>query len=278
MMKQDFLSKEELRKVQAYEVEALIEFDRICKKHEIPYTLHGGTLLGAVRHNGFIPWDDDIDVAVLRSDYEKLEEIFTQEMSSRFFFQNKHTDKEWYRLYAKIRINDTLLTECAHASRNIHQGIYIDIFPLDNIPDDQSKRRKQKRDFKIINTILSAKYIDVSSRTGFNKLYACIIKLLCFPLSLDYLYRKATSISCRYNDIECKEIKNFFGAYGDREIMPKKYMTQMITILFEGNAVSVMAEYDNVLKCLYNDYMQLPPPEKRVTRHPIENVSFGQGD
>lgn len=275
-MSKEYLNKEELNRLQKCELEALIEFDRICKKHHIPYTLYGGTLLGAVRHNGFIPWDDDIDVAVLRSDYDKLEEIFTQEMSARFFFQNHNTDKDWYRLYAKIRVNDTLYIECAHASRSIHQGIYIDIFPLDNIPDDQSERRRQERDFKIVNTLLSAKYIDVSSRTGLKKLCASVIRILCLPLSLNYLYSKATSVSCRYKDIECKEVKNFFGAYGDREIMPKEYMTQMHTILFEGCALSVITDYDNVLKRIYRNYMQLPPINKRVTRHPIENISFAK--
>lgn len=275
-MSKHFLSENELKKLKSYELDALVEFDRICKKHGIPYTLCGGTMLGAVRHNGFIPWDDDVDVALLRGDYEKLEEIFSQEMDPRFFFQNHNTDKDWYRPYSKIRVNDTLFTEIAHAGRNIHHGIYIDIFPLDNVPDDRRERKRQSLKFKIANTILSAKYIDIKSRKGTKKLVAGILRVLCFPFTLEYLYRKVNSISCRYNAVESKEVKNFSGAYGEREILPREYMTKMETVQFEGKDLSMMAEYDDVLTRIYGDYMQLPPVEQRVTRHPVENLSFGE--
>lgn len=270
----EVLTQEQREEVQRLEREMLAEFDRICKKHGIKYTLYGGTLLGAVRHNGFIPWDDDIDVAVLRSDYEKLEEICTRELPSDLFYQTHGTDKEWFRMYAKIRMNGTVFKELAHNGWDIHHGIYIDIFPMDVIPDDSKKKKVQDFKFKLWSLGLSAKYIDVRSRTGKKKFFAYILKCLYLPFSLEFLYGQATKAASQYNKSEYKNVKNFFGAYGDREILPKAYFDDIQPMKFDDYEFDGVSAYHDVLCRFYGDYMQLPPVEKRVSRHAIAELKF----
>lgn len=273
----EVLTQEQRDEVQRLERDMLAEFDRVCKKHDIKYTLYGGTLLGAARHGGFIPWDDDIDVAVLRSDYEKLEDICTRELPSELFYQTHSTDKEWFRLYAKIRMNGTAFKELAHEGANIHHGIYIDIFPMDAIPDDSRKKKIQELKFQFWNIGLSAKYINIRSRKGKKKLFAYIIKCLYFMFPLEFLYKQATKVACQYNNSECKNVKNFFGAYGDREILPKTYFDNIQPMKFDNYEFDGMAEYHNVLCRFYGDYMKFPPEEKRLSRHAIVELKLRKG-
>jgi len=127
------ISKSELKKIQNTLLEILIEVDRICRKNDIKYFLFAGTLLGAVRHKGFIPWDDDIDIAMPREDYEKFLQIVQKEPYSNYFLQNVITEIEAPFLFSKFRKDDTLLLEKAVMNKNIHHGIFIDIFPLDKV-------------------------------------------------------------------------------------------------------------------------------------------------
>ena len=141
------LSDEQRESVQNYAFKALCEFDRICSKNNIKYTLGYGTLIGAIRHKGFIPWDDDIDVCVSRKDLLKLRKIANSELTKGFFYQSHETDKSWYRLYDKIRVDGTLFREVAHENEKIHHGVYMDVFALDYISQ-----------YKIINVVQSAIY------------------------------------------------------------------------------------------------------------------------
>ena len=121
---------EELRKVQ---LEALLEVDRICKKFGITYQLFSGTLLGAIRHKGFIPWDDDIDICMLRNDYDRFIEVCKTELDTTYFLQNYETDKNFIHNITRIRKNNTIALQSACAELDMHHGIFIDIFPMDNI-------------------------------------------------------------------------------------------------------------------------------------------------
>lgn len=124
---------DKLRKVQMVQLEILLEFDRICKKHDIPYQLFAGTLLGSVRHKGFIPWDDDIDLAMIREDYNKFLEVAASELNEHFILQTYETDKEYYKQSGRIRKKDTLMLQEIYKPFSIHHGIPISLMPLDNI-------------------------------------------------------------------------------------------------------------------------------------------------
>ena len=148
-MKKYILSPSELKQIQDLEIGAMCELDRICRKYNLKYTLAGGTLLGALRHDGFIPWDDDMDVNMLRSDFLKLREIAPKELRQRYFYQSSQTDPEYLYFFDKIRINDTTFKEAVLADKKIHHGVYIDIFPVDDILDANSQQAQdQLKEFK----------------------------------------------------------------------------------------------------------------------------------
>lgn len=134
----DFVVTEKRKKVWAAEMEILEKFDEVCRKHNLTYFAYYGTLLGAVRHHGFIPWDDDIDVAMLRDDYERLKLIASEEFREPYFFQSAYTD-EMVWPFSKVRDSRTTAVEFLDMP-NLHQGMFIDIFPLDDIPKDENDR------------------------------------------------------------------------------------------------------------------------------------------
>lgn len=151
----------DIKKVWAVELDLLNEFIRVCKKYNIQFFAAGGTILGAIRHKGFIPWDDDIDIMMFRSEYERLCSIAPMEFSHPYFFQTEETDPGSYRGHAQLRnsMTTSILKIELEQKKTINQGIFIDIFPLDAVPDDVSERKvfyklmvkKQKRYWEYVN-------------------------------------------------------------------------------------------------------------------------------
>lgn len=268
------LSSEELKKVQRDELDALIEVDRICRKYCIHYTLIGGTLLGAVRHHGFIPWDDDVDIAMPRKDYELFQK-YVDELSSRFFYQSNATDNEYFRLFNKLRVNGTIFKEKAHANWNIHQGVYIDIFPIDNLPENKAKLLLYDLKQRFYHFGISAKYISVDSRTGKKKIFAKILRMVYAPFSLKYLYNHAIKSAKKYVNLKTpKQHICFTGAYGDKEIYDFTYFNSYCELEFEGHLFFAISKYDEYLKQVYGDYMVPPPMEQRISLHEISELEL----
>ena len=137
------MDKATLRQVQLTQLSIAKEIKRICDDHDIEYFLDSGTLLGAVRHKGFIPWDDDMDIAMTRENYDKFLAVAKVELDSRFFLQTWETDKNYPMPFAKIRLNGTKYVENVFEKAQMHQGIYVDVFPYDVWPQ---KKRKQKKE------------------------------------------------------------------------------------------------------------------------------------
>ncbi|MDI9487826.1 MAG: LicD family protein, partial [Bacillota bacterium] len=123
----------DIREVQKKLLMILIEFDRICRKHNIKYSLEGGTLLGAIKYKGFVPWDDDIDIVMERPEYERFLKVCKRELNEDYFLQNNRTVKHFPLNYSKLHMNNTLYVQESTAFLNIHQGLFIDIFPVDKI-------------------------------------------------------------------------------------------------------------------------------------------------
>ncbi len=150
------MKKEDIRNYQLKQIVLLDEIDRVCKKLHLTYYLIAGTLLGAVRHGGFIPWDVDLDIAMPRNDYQKLKEYYLTNPSEDFFYEDYDTEKYHNSTHALLRLKGTrvIRKRLAHIDNKIkHNGFFLDIFPLDKAPNDEKLQEKQIRDLKRIKKI-----------------------------------------------------------------------------------------------------------------------------
>lgn len=245
----------------------LKEFDRVCKVLEIPYILFAGTLLGAVRHEGFIPWDDDLDVMMLRADYERfLQEADTVLNREKFFLQKEFSD-HWPMFFSKLRLNGTTCLEKFHPrDPQMHQGIYIDIFPCDNAAKTELGRRCQFYASKVvIAKSLDTRGYDTDSWK--KRLFMAACRLVpAGPFRMLAMMGSSESVL----------VHSFFGAASSyvKNIYPRRYFTCRKEGVFESESYPISADYDELLQILYGDYMRLPPPDERVCKQHAILVDF----
>ena len=236
-----------LRKAQLRMLEILVVVDKICKKHNISYWLDGGTCLGAVRHKGFIPWDDDVDIAVMRKDYYKLCAVLKKELPDNLVFQNKTTDKNYPSLFAKVRDKQSCLS--IKDDKGKEHGLYIDIFPIE-------KGVKQIKSF-----------VDFFYRRAFRRLHGLAAnKYEWIIASLMWIPSCCLVYAARFFSF-LLPANALIYAYGVTTLKPyqlnKKDFIPVKPIIFEGLTFMGPANPDGYLKRLYGDYMKIPPPEKR---------------
>ena len=263
---------EVLRKLQLTELEILLELDRVCRKHNLRYYVVGGTLIGAVRHKGFIPWDDDIDVSMPRKDFDKLCKIAKDEFGSKYFLQSRKTDKNCYFHYAKLRKEGTYFGEDKFEHTPLHKGIFMDIFPLDYIPDNKLVQKFIFRGFSCLTGFICSKektseflYENMSPPLiVIFRLLQCILPkfLLLFMRSL--LAKISNTFSKK------RLLASLAGFHGyPMEISPEKWWAEGCDLEFEGVKVMAPKEYHTLLTHMFGDYMQLPAPEDRIN-HNVE--------
>lgn len=270
-----------LVKLKECELNILIEFDRVCRELDIKYTLSSGTLLGAVRHKGFIPWDDDIDVAMLRKDYEKFVAEGQALLSDHLFIQTYETDKNYPINFGKIRDTSTVLLEYSTQALNIKNGVYIDIFPIDRVSSNYLMRWF---DNLLIAAISILKYsCTIESIKKSRNPIKRFIRRLLYPLSrligTYRLNRFETFIRVKNNkDSNC-------FTYGDRySLLRSRFKDSMLmaidifsnyeNIEFESKYFIAIKDRNTYLSIIYGDYMQLPPEEKRVSTHEFVTLHF----
>jgi len=259
------ISKENLEKLQKCEFEILEEFERICKKHNLKYSLTFGTLLGAKRHQGFIPWDDDIDVMMPIDDYLKFEDIVKTELNEKFFFQNKFTDKNYYLYWNKLRMKNTVSVVRGYEQMDLNWGICIDIFPIFKKPANIDEKNKQIKNLKLSIACLESilyKYGKKENAKGKTKMLYQILSILPrkFVNRLsEYFYKKIYKYTGSYDGyIDYSEIFN-------REILiSKEAFDDMESLPFNNKKFNVIKNYEDFLIQLYGDYMKLPPKKDRV--------------
>lgn len=241
----------------------LEEFDRVCRDLEIPYVLFAGTMLGAVRHQGFIPWDDDVDVLMLREDYERFLLEADAVLDQKKFYLQKEFSEHWPMYFSKLRMNGTACIEKYHPrDPEIHQGIYIDIFPCDNAASSEWGRKLQF----LASKVVVAKSLDKRGYDTDNKakkFFMAICRLLPMkPFRMFNSMGKADS----------EKVHSFLGGARSyaKNVFPRYYFSRRTQVQFEGKSYPISECYDELLRMLYGDYMQLPPPEQReIKQHAI---------
>lgn len=267
-MRKKVLSSKEVKAIQAIELEALITIDAICRKHNIKYTLIGGSLLGAIRHNGFIHWDDVVDIAMLRGDLEKFKLICKTELPSKYFYQDMNSDPEYLYLFDKIRVNNTLFKESYLSEYNINHGIFIDIFPVDNVSDKKIESKRQFNNFIFLRHIFMAKYLSVKARRGKKKLVAKFIKFLV-PNNVKRIRNKAFNIMCKYDKEKTEKVRIFPSTYAKKDIYCRNFFEKVEDHKFENHSFLISKYYEQMLINDYGNWRELPPKKQRVTRHDI---------
>jgi len=259
-----------LRKLQMTELEMITEVDRICRKYHIPYSLDGGTLLGAVRHNGFIPWDDDADIIMLRKDYEKFYKVCKKELDTeRFFLQDYRTDKHYLWGFAKMRRNHTTFLREGQEHVKCHTGVCIDIFYCDNVPDGFFLRRLH---LFCCYCIRKGQYSMVGQKTE-KSFFLRVWYFLLSRIPRDFWFGLSEGLARMTNRKETKLVRHMTYPFPRqcRYGMPGKLFEEYIDKDFEGHLFRIFKGYDTYLKMLYGDYMALPPVEKRQV-HPASKV------
>lgn len=257
-----------LKELQMIEIEILEEIKRICEKNELQYFIVAGTLLGAVRHKGFIPWDDDMDIAMPREDYIRFEKICKTELDSGYFLQSYRTDAGFSASLIKIRKNNTIYKRFDEKDfKYKHYGVWVDIFPLDNSDSLRSKRQQIKNSL----VVLLDGAINVKSKASGD---VRTMKRRLFSMVSPFISKNVLIILREFIASYKKEgdsFVNYTSQYGWRRQTFEK------SIYFPGRIFEINGHYFNgpsnaekMLKTLYGDYMMLPPIEKRNVHNPIE--------
>lgn len=258
---------EEQRKIQ---IEILGYVDAFCQKNGIKYFVSYGSLIGVIRHKGYIPWDDDIDICMLREDYEKFKKLFMCEKNSLYSIADRSTNSNYPFNFLKVQRNSTVVTE--RNTTYSFSGIYIDVFPLDPVMENPKKRIKLARKIEFYHNLVGIKIRKRMKRSSIGKTFLsdCLFILLkAIPLSwiqtnIDKNIKRGKRGSSNY--VGCLSI----GAYITKECIDLDCFSTQLRATFEDIDVMIPCGYDKILRQIYGDYMQLPPKEKQIYRHGIE--------
>ncbi len=270
MKEQHIITETELKQLQKIELELLMEFHRICTKHGIKYSIDGGTLLGAVRHKGFIPWDDDADVIMVRSEYEKFKKIYETELDKdRFYFQDMDNTEGYRWGYGKLRRKDTRFVRLNQEHMPYEQGIFMDVFVCDNVPDNYILRCICNFHSYIYRKIFWSA-VARKNEKGIKKLLYEMLYLIPED-KLKKHYRSYVQFRNRKNTkyVKCLAFPACNKTYG----YLREWYEDTIDIKFENKEFRGSKDWDGYLHFLYGDYHKIPPVEKRKI-HPVSELKL----
>ena len=254
----------------AVEIDLLIHFDEVCKKYNINYCVYAGSLLGAIRHKGFVPWDDDMDVCLDRENFQKLLDVPQSEFKSPYFLQTAFNDREYFTAYARFRNSKTTGIITNNISENYNNGIYIDVFVLDGYIEDEELFAKQSKERSKCQLHLNNYYSKLIERKGvLRKIKYKGIQLFdhCI-ISYDNLIQKHNNIISRYNDCTNRVTLMTHGVFFQKRYWcDKNDLKDLVDVPFEFIKVPVPRNYDEILHHMYGDYMTFPPIEERGKWH-----------
>ncbi len=272
----------ELERLKKTELEIFAAFVAICEKYDLPYFLNGGTAIGAVRHQGFIPWDDDMDVGLLREDYETFLRVAPGEIAGKYELMNAEINRNCPGYTLRMcKIGTKHITD-EHDKYPVNFGIRLDIFPYDNVPEDPKLRRKQLRDINLYNRMYILRTIrnpEVPLKGIAGKVMAagCFVAhyLLKAFVSVDFINRKYRETSLRYHN-KTSLVTSLCDLKPEDWMVKKEDIFPLQDVIFEGMTVKVMACNHEMLTRGFGDYMQLPPESQRYN-HGAKVLDFGDG-
>lgn len=273
-----------LRKLQKLQIEMLKEFVEICKQNDIDWFIHYGTAIGVLRHKGFIPWDDDIDICMFREDYNKFAQIVSApEYTKKYSLVSAANSDTFLMPEAHWQLNGTkFIDKPSLGYKNFESGIFLDLFIMDNIADDEKARKKQVRDCFVWGKLLIMRALP-HPLVPFKGILGKIASVACWlmhymmaflHISPRWLYRKYTEASTRFNNVETECVTNFRGLSILSDRMTKEDIYPLRVVPFEDMEVYVVNHVEKMLTSKYGDFMQLPPEEKRHNHLP-EVLDFG---
>ena len=270
------MDEDVLHGLQRVELEILLEIDRVCREHDIKYFLDSGTVLGAARHGGFIPWDDDVDISMLRDDYDRFLEIAQDSLGERFFLQTRKTDPTSFASFAKVRKNGTACIERSIEQDSSHTGIWVDIFPFDAVINTEENKRRKKKQWRLAHKLLNLRTASDSanwSTSIWKRIARKIVRLPLLIVPKELFYKRIDSL----RDVDVPESQAAYTSFHYFTSLPfllKNDLMPLETLDFEGYQMPVMRNWELYLTSVYGDWKKLPPPEKRK-RHEILSVDFG---
>ena len=270
----------ELRKLQLVELENIKIFSEICDKHGLRYFLIGGTMLGAIRHQGFIPWDDDVDVGMPRPDYEKFIRLVRKELPKGYSFLNYRLNKEYKRYFSRI-VNNTVSIVNSSNTRTIVENAWIDIFPFDGMPSDKFKQQVHFWNMTFSRFFYHASCFDELvnlNRPGRKWYLQLAIKFLSVThfgswINTKKQLKRIDKKLKKYGYDESEYVVNFFGAYMSKEIIAKELLGSLPRYRFENLMLPGAEHYDPYLANFYGNYME-PPKDIDKDKHNIEKISY----
>lgn len=256
--------------IKAISANILFLFDEVCRRNRIVYSVFYGTLLGAVRHSGFIPWDDDIDIVMIRSEYEKLKKIVTagDPFGGKLKLMNISFTPGFTAPLPKLIDTNTVLYQNGHSEKAV-LGVYVDIFVFDKVPDASARRRPLFKWQDFLQRVWA--FAEMRPRADEHNLFKKGVKKI-----LNHGFARWIGALMEWNAVRCnKRNKNssfysnlLYCVYGrERETFHEKELTRTQDFAFEGRCAAGSVEYDSILRRLYGKYMELPPVEKRISNH-----------
>ena len=272
-----------MNELQQKQLDILKAFIKVCNKYNLEYFLVYGTALGAIRHKGFIPWDDDIDVAMPRKDYDKYIELQKEYEGTPYFIQTFKSDPCYIYNYAKLRDSSTTFLENAFKNHRINQGVFIDVFPVDGMSREYGDREKIGKRNKFIWRQVYLSYLPalrrkVHKRTFFKDILLNIVAGLFYVFDIAHYRNKRVERYVRKIPLEeAKMAGILFGFSSKINCMDADIFRETIEVPFEDITVKVPKQYDKYLTNLYRDYMKFPPKEQQVGHHYNSGVSMTQG-
>ena len=276
MIKSNRYDDETLKHLQQVEMKLFKYFLEVCEEHNLTYFMYAGSLLGTIRHHGFIPWDDDIDVIMFREDFEKLNNIFEQSIAPEYGFFNVLNEETYHYTWGRLTLKNTLFKEWWADQVDYTPNIFLDIFILDNVPKNKFKKFVHRWTSFSLNQLVMYSILKYENDSKLKEIIQqtiyYVLKIL--PFSPSTIKKKCVDSFSKYQFENCEEVCDFPSEF----LMPISYKSDWLPIKkakFEDIEVNIPNNYDKILRMDFNNYMELPPEDSRFNPAP-EEIDFGE--